>query len=346
MSQLREYLRKLAGVGAGELLLSAGRPPLYRAQDGLLPLPGAGSLAENDLRGELQELLTPDEWQELEDHQRVHFQLELDTGLRVRGGCHSAAHGLTVKLTVMGELTHSLADLELPRMVAPVLAAESGLIIVTGPSGSGKTTLLARFLMQLAGERQLYVSSSENPVEYRLEGLGCAIVQRAVGRHCPSHVSAIQSALATEAQVVSCSELTAPGVFGLLVEGACSGAITLGEMRGRGVVAALEHLLATSAADARLRADLAGALSAVISLELLPKKTGGRVWAAELLIGSRNVSTLIRDGNLHMLQPLLDREPGMQSMDRSLLDLATRGIIEGREAYARASDKRALASWA
>jgi hypothetical protein len=36
----------------------------------------------------------------------------------------------------------------------------------------------------------------------------------------------------------------------------------------------------------------------------------------------------------------------MQSMDRSLLELATAGVLDGHEAYLRASDKTLFAAWA
>ena len=54
---------------------------------------------------------------------------------------------------------------------------------------------------------------------------------------------------------------------------------------------------------------------------------------------------MVRDGKLSMLQGLLDRESSMQSMNRCLLDLATRGVIEGREAYGRANGERLFAAW-
>ncbi|MET0390686.1 MAG: ATPase, T2SS/T4P/T4SS family [Polyangiales bacterium] len=347
MSHLDDYVRKLDVVQGTDLLLSSGRPPLYRALDGLLPLPGEGALAESDLRSELVRVLSPDERQQLADEQRVTFQAELDSGRRVHGAAHESAHGLTVKLRLLGAQADELLELELPKVLEPLFEVEAGLIVVTGPSGSGKSTFVARLLSEIAAERSVYIATCEDPVEYPRRSGSSVLVQRAVGPHCPTHARAIETAIATDAQVIACSDASEPSAFGLLLEAACSGVLAVAELPGHGVVRALEQLYAAVPESARAQwsADLADALHAVVALELLPTKLSSRVWAAEVLLSTRNVCSFIRDGKLSLLAGLLDREPGMQSMDRCLLDLATRGVVEGREAFVRASDKRLLAAW-
>lgn len=348
MGRLHEYVRKLSVLNASELLIGAGRPPLYRALNELLPLPGEGPLPAAELESELQALLRPEDWQILEAEQRVVFTSDLTPSARVRGACHVAAHGLTLKLSLLGADARDLREIELPKVLENLVSAEAGMIIVTGPAGSGKSTLIARLVAQLTAERALYVATSEDPVERPMWSGKGLIVQRSLGRHCAGHAQAVETALETQAQVICCSDLAAPYVFERMVEGACASVLALGELRGQGVVSVLEQLLAAVAIHRRgaLAADLADCLLAVVSLDLLPKKAGGRVLAVEALLATTNVCSLVRDGKLGMLQGLLDREPGMQSMDRCLLDLATRGVIEGREAHARANDKRLFAAWA
>lgn len=347
MGRLHDYVRKLSGVNATELLIGSDRPPLYRALNELLPLPGEGPLAAAELQSELQAVLSPEDWQALESEQRVVFTSELTPSARVRGACHVAAHGLTLKLSLLGAQARDLREVELPRALEDLLRAESGLVIVTGPASSGKSTLIARFVSQLTAERALYVATSEDPVEHALYSARGLVIQRSVGRHCAGHVQAVETALATEAQVITCSDLGAPYVFERVVDAACTSVLALGELRGQGTVSVLEQLMAAvpAARRAQIAVELADSLLAVVSLDLLPRKNGGRVLAHEVLLATPNVCSLVRDGKLGMLTALLDREPGMQSMDRCLLDLATRGQIEGREAYARATDKRLFAAW-
>jgi twitching motility protein PilT len=348
MMAIDEYIRKLVGLGATDLLLSSERPPLYRAANELLPLPGEGLVADAELRSMVEDLLDADEQQALQDDFRVSFQAQLLGGLRGAGSCHVAQHGLTLRLRLLGGLDLAHIDLALPPNAPNLLHAEAGLIVVTGPTGSGKSSWIARYLSLLSAQRPVYIASVDDPVEYVLAPGHGPMSQRSIGRHCRTFAEGIDAALEANAHVIACSDLQAPGVFERMLEAAGAGVLALGEMPGYGAVPALEQLMAAAPAGSRaqLAGDLADTLAAAVSLDLLPRKGGGRALALELLSATPNVASLLRDGKTQMLAALLERDPGMQSMDRCLLELATRGAIEGREAHARASDKRAFAAWA
>jgi len=347
MRRIDDYLRKLDGVGASDLLLSSGRPPLYRAANELLPLPGEGILPDAELRAGLQEFVSEDDWASLLADQQLAFVADLGHDVRVRGLCSIGQLGISTRLSLLRPECASFAELQLPATIASLADSESGLVIVTGPVGAGKSTLVASLLALVGQRRTGYIATIESPVEYLQKSPLAAVSQRAVGRHCASHASAIEAALDTSADVIACACLDAEGAFELAVEAASAGTLVFGELPGQGAPNALEYLLARAPNQqrAQLCSDLAECLVAVIALDLLPKKGGGRVAAVEVLLCTPNVASLVRDGKINILPSLLDRELGMQSMDRCLLDLATRGLIEGREAYARALDKRAFAAW-
>ena len=345
MNGIESYFRKLDGLGASELLLSSDRPPLYRAANELLPLPGEGTVADSDLRAELQALLTSHDWAKLQSEQQLSFVLALGPERRVRGQCGLSMRGLTARLCLLRH-QESLEDLQLPASLARFAEADSGLCVVTGPAGSGKSSLVASLLGLVAKLRNAHIVSIEDAVEYLQRSP--SVSQRALGRDYGHCLAAIETALDTDADVIACAQLETEGVFELLVEAANSGVLVIAEMPGHGTVNALEQLVSTSALAqrAQLCSDLAECLLGAVSLDLLPRKGGGRIPALEILLASPNVASLVRDGKISMLASLLDREHGMQSMDRSLLDLATRGLVEGREAHARAIDKRAFQAWA
>jgi twitching motility protein PilT len=347
MVSIDDYLRKLGSVGASDLLLSSDRPPLYRAANELLPLPGEGTLPDAQLRAALQQLVTADEWASLLSEQQLAFVANLGNDLRVRGVCSAGLHGISARLSILRPACASIGELQLPATLAALADTDSGLIVVTGPAGSGKSTLVATLLSLIAKQRMAHIATIEDPVEYLQKSQAAVVSQRDVGRHCASHAGAFETALDTSADVIACSSIEAAGAFELAVEAACSGVLVFGELAGHGAANAIEYLLAgvPSAQRAQVCADLAECLAAVIALDLLPKKGGGRVPAAEILLCTPNVASLVRDGKTNLLPGLLDREVGMQSMDRCLLDLASRGVIEGREAYARAIDKRPFAAW-
>jgi twitching motility protein PilT len=351
MTRVHDLLSKLASLQASELLLSAERPPLYRALHEWLPLPGSAELHTEDLERALSRLLTQDELRMLREEQHVSFVKQLDSGERVRAFCHTAEHGYTVKLVLLDLQAKVSAELVIPPLIVPLSAAKSGLIVIAGPAGSGKSTLISRLLMQLASERQAFVITAEEPIQYSVappqENAGL-IVQRAVGRHCVSHAHGIEAALDARAEVIACSNLAAPQAFTRMLDAASSGVLALGELRAHNCVSALEQLLTAAPSPQRavLARELSEALLAVVSLDLRPTKSGGRALAVEVLTATPRLRVMVREQSLERIPLLYEREAGMQSMDRSLLELATAGILDGHEAYLRASDKTLFGAWA
>jgi twitching motility protein PilT len=347
MMRVRDYLSKLASLQASELLLSAHRPPLYRALHEWLPLPGSAEVRADELERALTRLLNSDELRMLREEQHVSCIKQLDTGERVRAYCHASRHGYTVKLVLLSLQAQLSAELIIPPLLMPLTAARSGLIVITGPAGSGKSTLLSRILAQVAGERHAFAATVEEPVQYSAAQNGAVIMQRAVGRHCASHAHGIESALSARAEVIACSNLAAPHAFTRMLDAASSGVLALGELRAHNTVGAVEQLLGASPLALRplVARELSECLLAVIALDLLPAKAGGRVLALEVLTATPKLCALLKEQDLEQIPSLLEGEAGMQSMDRSLLELATAGILDGHEAYRRAADKSLFSAW-
>jgi twitching motility protein PilT len=347
MSTVRDYLGKMATLNATELLLSSERLPLYRAMHELLPLPGTTELRSADLERLLEVLLSADELLALREAQHVSCIKQLDSGERLRVFCHAAAHGYTLKIALLNLQNPGRSEPAVPPLLRPLMAAKSGLIVVAGPAGSGKSALVSHMLEQLAGERAAYVMTVEDPVLYSAPRRGSLIVQRAVGKHCTSHAQGVEVALAARAEVIACSNLAAPLAFERMLEAAGSGVLAIGELRATSAVGALEQLLhANRAAKCPLLArELAQVLLAVLALDQLPGKSGGRIMALEVLRALPALRELLCEQRLDQIAALYEGERGMQSMDRSLLELASAGLVEGREAYLRAADKSLFRHW-
>ena len=92
----------------------------------------------------------------------------------------------------------------------------------------------------------------------------------------------------------------------------------------------------------QVRTMLSEGLRMVVSQRLVRTSKGdGRVAAAEVLINTHAVATLIRNNRTHQLQAVIKTgtKDGMQCLDRQLQRLVQAGAISGREAYRHAIDK-------
>jgi twitching motility protein PilT len=60
------------------------------------------------------------------------------------------------------------------------------------------------------------------------------------------------------------------------------------------------------------------------------------------MLGSHAVSNIIREGKIEKITSVLQsaKREGMQSMDDALEELVLNGVIDGRDAYMKAAEKR------
>ncbi len=83
----------------------------------------------------------------------------------------------------------------------------------------------------------------------------------------------------------------------------------------------------------------------MVSQSLVPRADGnGRVAVYEVLKGTMNVGTLIRENKTFQLPSLMQisRSHGMMTLDQSLEDLLEAGLITPEFAFARADRKEAF----
>jgi twitching motility protein PilT len=79
----------------------------------------------------------------------------------------------------------------------------------------------------------------------------------------------------------------------------------------------------------QIRLQLSMVLQAVLTQQLLPKKTGGRVLAAEFMLVTDAIRNLIRSGNTPQIANAIATSAalGGQTMDQALSKLSRSGIV-------------------
>ena len=97
---------------------------------------------------------------------------------------------------------------------------------------------------------------------------------------------------------------------------------------------------------AQSRVMLAESLQWVIAQVLCRKIGGGRVAAREVLLATRAVSNLIREGKTFQLPSIIqtNRERGMVTLNDSLLELVDQELVEPEEAYRKSTDRDVIAA--
>jgi type IV pilus assembly protein PilB len=163
----------------------------------------------------------------------------------VRMSILPTVHGEKIVMRILDKsaLVPTLAGLNLDQLSLDnfeyALAQPYGMILVTGPTGSGKTTTLYSALSEL-NKIGTNIITTENPVEYQLEGINQVQINPAVGL---TFAAALRSILRQDPDVVMVGEIRDKETATIAVEAALTGHMVLSTLHTNDAAGAIARLV-------------------------------------------------------------------------------------------------------
>ena len=247
--------------------------------------------------------------------------------------------GLRVVVRLLAQAVPQLAGLELPTAIGAFAAAPLGLLLFTGPTGSGKTTALAALVDTINRTSERNIITIEDPIEYIHTPIRSAIAQCEVGRDVVTYAEALRGMLRADPDVILVGEMRDRETMAAALTAAETGHLVLATLHTNDAAQTIDRIVDAFPPEAQnqIRAQIAAVLLAIVGLRLVPRRTGGgRRGAAEILIASDAVRTMIREGKTHQLRNAIvtGRGAGMQTLEHHLTELVTRREVALDEAQA------------
>ncbi len=341
---LSMLLEDARNVGASDLHVVAGRPPLFRIVGELMPHgePLPPEVAEKMLLPHVPARLRP----VLDRDGSCDFSLDLRHAGRFRVNVCRQRTGYKGTFRVIPREIPTLESLGLPADIAKATHHHQGLIVVTGPSGHGKTTTLAAIVDIINRETTHHVITVEDPVEYVHPRKKALMSQREVGTHTKTFASALKGTLREDPDVIVVGELRDTETVRMALAASETGHLVISTMNTPSAAKTIDRLidLFPPADQPQVRMTLSGGLRLIVSQRLLPSADGQRmVAAAELLPGSVALGNLIRDNKTYQIPSLQQRGKalGIVRLDDSLADLVRSGktTLEIARGYAETPDE-------
>jgi twitching motility protein PilT len=242
----------------------------------------------------------------------------------------------------------SADDLGLPPAIRKLCELHKGLVVVTGPTGSGKSTTLAAMVDLINESRSEHILTIEDPIEFVHKQKRCLVNQREVHKHTQSFSRALRAALREDPDIILIGEMRDLETVEIAIETAETGHLVFGTLHTNTAISTVDRLIDQFPAEQQeqVRVMLAESLKGVVAQTLVKKKGGGRIAAHEILIVDKAVSSLIREGNTHMVQNHMQTQKakGNCTLNDALMNLVSKGLVEPRDAYAKAVEKDAFAN--
>ena len=336
-----ECLTKMNEVGASDLYLSVGVPPILRVENNLREM-GGDALDEQALIDIISNILTSRQQREFE--MKMELNTALDMGeygrFRVNVFKQRQVPGLVIRRIISKIPT--MEELYLPKVLEKLAVETRGLVLLTGMTGSGKSTTLASMIDYRNQRQRGHILTIEDPIEYHHDHKQSVITQREVGVDTESYSIALKNSLRQRPDVILIGEIRDRDVMEQALSIAETGHLCLATLHTNNAYQAIERIVNFFPEEfhAQVRLNLSMNLKAIVSQRLLPSLKGGLVPALEILLNQALIREMIQKGDYEKVPEVMEQNAllGMCTFDQSLLSLYLSGHITEEVAVSQ-SDK-------
>jgi twitching motility protein PilT len=342
---LNGLLRRAVELGASDIHLKIGRPPVLRRDGALGELEDAEPLDDNDLLSVLNKVSShaPDKLTHFHTSGDLDIAYQDEDLPRFRVNAYRQRSAISFAFRVIPKNVPSFEQLNLPGGVKKLAEEHRGLILVTGATGSGKTTTLAAMIDYMNRNRQQHIITIEDPIEILHPDHGCIVNQREVGLDTESFGQALRRALRQDPDTILIGELRDAETAQTALQAAESGHLVMSTLHTIDAAETVGRMIEFFPPEKQevIRSILAGVLRGVISQRLLPKIDGGRVAAVEVMVMNARIADLIREGRADEITDAVAEGEffQMQTFTQALIEHVIAGRVDGEVAANAATNK-------
>jgi twitching motility protein PilT len=342
---LNGMLRNAVELGASDIHLKVGQPPILRRDGDLDPMAGFPALDEDDLAAILQIVgaRAPEKLAHFDDAGDLDIAYQDEDLPRFRVNAYRQRGDISFAFRVIPRTVPNFEQLNLPPGVRKLAEEHRGLVLVTGATGSGKTTTLAAMIDYMNRNRKQHIMTIEDPIEILHPDHGCIINQREVGLDTESFGQALRRALRQDPDVILIGELRDAETAQTALQAAESGHLVMSTLHTIDAAETVGRMVEFFPPEKQevIRSILAGVLRGVISQRLLPKVDGGRVAAVEVMVMNARIADLIREGRADEITDAVAEGDffNMQTFTQALIEHVLSGKVDPEVAANAATNR-------
>lgn len=264
---------------------------------------------------------------------------------RFRVNIFQQRNSYSIVLRKLNTQVLTIDDLGLPSVFHQMAHEKNGLILITGATGSGKSTTLSALLDEMNETKPVHIVTLEDPIEFVHSHKKATINQRELGSDFDSFGNGLRAALRQAPKVILVGEMRDRETVDIALSAAETGHLVLSTLHTVDAGQTVNRILGMFDKDEEklIRIRLADTLRWIVSQRLLPKISGGRVAALEIMGTNLRIRDSILNGETEgktFYEILEAAEPfGMQTFDQSILKLFENALITEDTALAYASHK-------
>jgi twitching motility protein PilT len=339
MVELKNLLEILIEKKASDLHITTGSPPVIRI-DGKLQRLNTEPLNAAETKRLCYSVLTDAQRHRFEEENELDFSFGIKGLSRFRGNIFVQRGAVAGAFRTIPYEILSFERLGIAPIANELIARPKGLVLVTGPTGTGKSTTLASMIQKINNERYAHVITVEDPIEYLHSHNKCIVNQREVNSDTKTFAEALRHILRQDPDIILVGEMRDLETIQAALTIAETGHLTFATLHTNSCVETINRIIDVFPPhqQPQIRAQLSFVLEGVLTQQLLPRVSGGRCLAMEIMIPNAAIRNLIREDKIHQIYSQMQvgqTKFGMQTMNQALLGLYQKGLVALNEAMQR-----------
>jgi twitching motility protein PilT len=341
----KKFLDNLLGSAieqnASDIHFSSLRKPILRIDGALEVVSKSKEVDSEDIKEILKIMLSQehdnDRFSKFLREREIDFSYNFKELGRFRDNAYFQQGRVSCSLRFISRKIRTIEELDLPSILHLFARAHQGFVLVTGPSSHGKSTTLAALIDEINHTRRGHIITIEDPVEYQFEDDLSIVDQREVYTDTLSFARALRSTFRQDPDVIMVGEMRDPETIATAITAAETGHLVFATLHTNSAAQTIHRLVDNfeGQRQKQIRAQLSGSLLGIVSQRLLPRIGGGMIPAAEIIFNNPAIANLIRENKIHEIPVVMETssEEGMISMNKSLAQLVSDGLVEREVAF-------------
>jgi twitching motility protein PilT len=337
--RVHAWLEELVSRSGSDLLLVPQAPASIRVEGALMTI-GSSPLTGEEIEAAVLPMLAPHAREEYQQSHIADSSYRIEGVGRFRINLHRERGRAAATVRALPSKVPGLEELHLPAGVGALAKLQRGLVIIGGATGSGKTTTLAALVNEINQHEARHIVTIEDPIEYEHKHNLSVVEQVEIGIDAPDFPTALRAAMRQAPDVIVVGEMRDPETARIALSAAETGHLVFTTLHTTDAASTVSRIADSFPQERQhsVRAEMAMALAAILTQTLIPRRNGGRVPAAELLIVGYGGRQHIRKNALQHLQQeiTITRKQGSFTLEESLAQLVFQKELGREDAMVRA----------
>ena len=344
---INDILEKAIAMGASDIHLARGAPPILRVNKRLtyMDMP---PLEFEETKNLIFAMMNNEQRTQLSQDKEMDFSYSTLNG-RFRVNAFFYYFGIVAAIRVIPKVPPNMQEIYMPEVAYKLARLPRGLVLVTGPTNRGKSTSLAAMIALINKERSAHIITLEDPIEFVFKNDKSLVHQRAVHVNTNSFSNGLRAVLRQDPDVLLVGEMRDLETIQSVLTIAETGPLVFATLHTLDAAQTIERIVEVfpSYQQQQIRYQLSITLKGVISQQLMPRQDKpGLIAAREIMLVTKGISKLIRDGEIHRVYEALEagRDLGMIPMDEVLVHYVRKGFITKEDAVAKSTNPEEIQS--